>query len=222
MLGLCGVTAALSLFVATASAQTPPPTLTGETLLGGLFAPPGTSSLVVTLSSCNPSGTSTFTYQASGPAGPPYVGTYTETGTVTIGPQTIPGTPPNGLVTSWTANFTITSAIGTVVGTKSLPPNAPAIPGVCKGPDLLFPAQRSVATGAQNVLVYTATITVDGAHFGDQGGSQASVNEFADIPSFNNFYEMFTSSQATTTPLCDENSQTNQHQPGNDQGCANP
>src|SRR4051794_26076238 len=108
MIGLCGVTAALSLFVATAAAQAPPPTLTGETLVGGVFAPPGMSSLVVTSASCNPSGNSTFTYQASGPAGPPYVGTYTETGTVTIGPQTIPGTPPNGLVTSWTANFTIT------------------------------------------------------------------------------------------------------------------
>ena len=222
LLVVCVATAALTLPVAMASAQVPPPTLTGETLLGGLFAPAGTSSVVVTSASCDPSGTSTFTYQVSGPAGPPYVGTYSETGTVTIGPQTTPGTPPSGLVTSWTASFTITSATGMVTGTKSLPANAPAIAGICTGADV-FPAQRSAATGLQNVLMYTATITVPGgAQYTDQGGSEASVNEFPDIPQFDNFFEMFTSAQATTTPACDENAQTNQTQTGNDQGCVNP
>jgi len=110
-----------------------------------------------------------------------------------------------------------------VRGTKSLPPGTPDIAGICKGADFLFPAQRSAATGAQNVLAYKAIITVPGgAQYADQGGSQASVNEFSDIPSFDNFYEAFTSTQATTTPVCDEASQTNQGQTGNNQGCVNP
>ncbi len=215
---------ALLLSIASASAQIPPPTLTGETLLAGLFVPPpGTSSVVVTSASCNPSGTSTFTYQASGPAAGPYPGTFTETGTVSMGPQNIPGTPPNGTLTSWTASFTIASPVGNVQGTKTLAPNAPSLPGICTGADALFPAQRSAATGLQNVLAYTATITVPGgAQFTDHGGSEASVNEFPDFPPFNNFFEDFTSEQATTTPVCDEDSQTDQDQILNDQGCQHP
>ncbi|MFL5797313.1 MAG: hypothetical protein ACJ77A_05200 [Actinomycetota bacterium] len=214
--------AALVLPSAAASAQVPPPTLTGETLLAGLFAP-GTSSVVVTSANCDPTGTSSFTYQASGPAGGPYPGTFTEIGTVSMGPQTIPGTPPNGTLTSWTASFTISSPVGNIRGTKTLQPSAPSLPGICKGADVLFPAQRSAATGIQNALAYTATITVPGgAQFTDHGGSDASVNEFPDIPAFNNFFEGFTSQQATTTPVCDENSQGNQDQVLNDPGCQNP
>ena len=207
-----------------ASAQVPPPTLTGETFLGGLFDPSGQSSVMVTSASCDPTGNSTFTYQASGPATGPYVGTYSETGTVTMGPQTVPGTPPNGFVTSWTASFTITgSPLGTVSGTKTLPPNAPTLPGVCKGFDVLFPAERGAATGLQNALSYTATITVPGgAQYSDHGGSEASVAEFPDIPSFNQFFENFTTDQVTTTPICDQNSQANQDQTLNNQGCKNP
>ena len=223
LLTLCVAIAALAVQVAAASAAAPPPTLTGETLLGGLLAPAAASSVVVTSASCNPGGTSTFTYQASGPASLPYAGTYSETGTVTIGPQTTEGTPPSGQVTSWTASFTINSAIGTVAGTKSLPPNTPDIAGICKGTDVLFPAQESAATGAQSVLLYTATITVPGgSQFMDKGGSQASVNVFPDIPAFNNFFETFTSSQTTTTPICNQDSQNNQRQSNNNQGCANP
>jgi hypothetical protein len=221
LLTLCVAIVALAVQLVGASAATPPPTLTGETLLGGLFTPEA-SSVVVTSASCDPGGTSTFTYQASGPASLPYAGTYSETGTVTIGPQTTAGTPPSGQVTSWTASFTINSAIGTVAGTKSLPPNTPDIAGICTGTDV-SPAQESAATGAQSVLLYTATITVPGgSQFMDKGGSQASVNVFPDIPAFNNFFENFTSSQTTTTPVCNQDSQNNQNQSNNNQGCANP
>src|SRR5205814_9429059 len=72
-----------------ALAQTAPPlTLTGETLHSA-----GASTFTIT-ASCNPAGTSTFSYQTSGLATGPYTGTYTETGTVTVGPQPIvPGVP---------------------------------------------------------------------------------------------------------------------------------
>jgi hypothetical protein len=213
--------AALAFNVAASSAQVPPPTLTGETFLGGLFTTEPSS--LVTSANCDPTGTSTFTYQATGPAAGPYVGTYTETGTVTMGPQLTPGSPPTGTVTSWTASFTIASATGNVTGSKSLPPGAPPVAGICTEGGDTFIAQRSAATGAQNVLAYTATITVpDGTQYSDHGLSEASVNDFPTEPSFDNFFEQFVSEQATTTPVCDQNAQSDQNQTGNDQGCQNP
>src|SRR2546423_15609038 len=95
-----------------AMAQTAPPLrLTGETLSSA------GASTFTTSASCNPNGTSTFSYQTSGVATGPYPGTYTETGSVTVGPHAIITgvfSGPGGLVTSWTASFTITSPPGTV------------------------------------------------------------------------------------------------------------
>jgi hypothetical protein len=216
-----GLLASLIAVTAVAAPQVPAPTLTGETFLGGLFTAEQ-SSVTVTSASCNPSGTSSFTYQASGPATGPYPGTYTETGTVTLGPQTIAGTPPNGIVTSWTASFRITSPTGSVTGSKSLVPNGPQLPGICTDNGEFFP-QRSAATGFQDALAYTATITVSGgAQYSDHGFSDASVGEFPTFPPFNQFFEDFRSQQATTTLVCDPNSQGNQGQNGNNQGCQNP
>lgn len=213
--------AALALNVPASSAQVPPPTLTGETFLGGLFTTEPSS--VVTSASCDPTGTSTFTYQTTGPAAGPYVGTFTETGTVTLGPQTNPGTPPTGTVTSWTASFTIASATGNVTGSKSLPAGAPPVAGICTEGSDVFIAQRSAATGAQDVLAYTATITVPGGtQYSDHGLSEASINDFPTEPTFDNFFEQFVSDQATTTLLCNEDDQSDQDQTGNDQGCQNP
>ena len=218
---LASTVAVLALDVPVSSAQVPPPTLTGETFLGGLFTTE--PSTLVTSASCDPTGTSTFTYQATGPAAGPYVGTYTETGTVTIGPQVNAGSPPTGTVTSWTASFTIASATGNVTGSKSLPPGAPPVVGSCTDGGDVFIAQRSAATGIENILEYTATITVPGgAQYTDHGHSAASVNDFPTEPSFDNFFEQFVSDQATTTPVCDEDDQGNQNQGGNGQGCQNP
>lgn len=220
---------ALALTAATAAAQVPPPTLTGETFLGGLFAS-GVSSVAVTSANCDPAGTSTFTYFATGPAGPPYAGTYRETGTVVIGPQTFGGPPPEatGPVTSWTATFSIDSPAGTVEGTKSLTPPPPGgtstVAGACTSGSV--PEFRSAATGPSNPqqnLAYTAVITTpDGTQFADQGQSFASVNVYPDIPQLNNFFETFVSLQTETTPLCNEDDQGDQDQDGDDQGCANP
>jgi len=72
---------------------------------------------------CNPDGSSTFSYSASGSAFGPYPGTFIETGTVTIGPQFI--APGQGIafgdVQTFSASFTIDSPLGQVTGTKSLP-----------------------------------------------------------------------------------------------------
>jgi len=212
----------LLLAAPTASAQVPPPTLTGETLSS--LGPETTS----TSFNCDPQGTSTFTYQTSGVAAGPYPGTYSETGTVTLGPQVIPGGPPTGFLINWTASFTITSPAGTVTGTKTLSPLAPgqsppAI-GACTTGGQTFGAQRSANTfGSAQSLAYTATITLPGGEpFADSGTSKASMNDTPATPQANNFFETYTSERVTTTPLCHEDSQLDQNQVNNDQGCANP
>lgn len=211
------------------SAQVPPPTLTGETLTG--------TTTTTTSSDCNPEGTSTFSYATSGIASGPYNGTFTETGTVTIGPQPlVPGvfSAPGGLVTTWTATFTITSTVpaATITGTKSLvgPPPGPDVGGTCENGTRgipgapPFPNQQFAGNLTSNqLLAYTATITMDGAEFRDTGTSRAVVSVLPNATPLATFFgETYTSDQVATVPLCDEDAQNNQDQGGNDQGCANP
>src|SRR5438477_7832687 len=62
--------------------------LSGEDLwAGGAAGYPGYP--VSVTGACNPEGVTSLTYSTSGVATGPYPGTFTETGTVTIGPETI-------------------------------------------------------------------------------------------------------------------------------------
>src|SRR5205085_10711578 len=80
---------------------------------------------------CNPGANSTISWSLTGTAFGPYPGTFTETGTTTIGPQTEVGLPNTfgqnaGPFISAHASFTINSPAGQVSGTKDLqqaPPN---------------------------------------------------------------------------------------------------
>ena len=94
----------------------PNPSLVGEELL--------VQDVTFTID-CDPSRVSTVQYSASGTAVGPYPGTFTVQGTVTIAPQTLPG-PRTGTVAgpleSLAETFTINSLVGTVTGTKTLPP----------------------------------------------------------------------------------------------------
>jgi hypothetical protein len=111
---------------------------------------------------CNPTGDSTFTFEVSGVATGPYPGTFTETGTVTVGPQT--NANGTGTVTAFEAQFTINSAAGTVNGRKTLPANPSSAVGIC-GPD----------AGSIFVdLAYRATITTLAGTATDQGLSEAT------------------------------------------------
>jgi hypothetical protein len=102
---------------------TPSPALSGET-----FA--GTPSIVS--ASCNPDGTSTFTYVATGVAAGPYPGFFFERGTVTHGPTAVPGGGTVGApILSFQANFVILSALGIVSGTKHSPPPPSVGAGNC-------------------------------------------------------------------------------------------
>lgn len=217
----CSV-AALVLGVPAAAAQVPPPTLNLESFVAG----PGAGSIAVTSATCNPAGNSSFSYKVSGPASTPYPGTFTETGTVTMGPQNIPNgsSNPNGLLTGWTASFTITSPTGSVTGTKTLPIGATDTLGICT---TASQSPVGLEEYAANVvmspgLAYKATITSSGAQFGDHGNSfNVTFTDIPTIAAVTNFEEKFFSAQVATTPLCNQNSQTNQDQVGNQQGCAN-
>jgi hypothetical protein len=89
----------------------------------------------ITSGTCDPAGSSTFTFTVSGDATGPYPGTFTESGSVTIGPQTeefLPG-QFRGDITAFTATFDITSTAGNVHGTTALNTSASFLKGVCGG-----------------------------------------------------------------------------------------
>jgi hypothetical protein len=176
----------------TAAQAAVPASLTGETLIQpGPGLPNG---VTPTTYDCQPAGTSTVSFTASGAATGPYPGTFTETGTVTFGPQPINGF---GAVTSFTATFSITSALGTVTGTKSLAPTQSTAVGFCN------------EIGGQVVLdaSYVATISTPGGSIIDEG--QANGTQFNICPntatcgtigSGSAFYESFLSDQVTVLP----------------------
>jgi hypothetical protein len=146
-------------------------TLSGE-VFSDVF---GEGDLVITSASCNPTGTSTFSFLATGPATGPYPGTYEETGTVTIGPQT-PGLAT--AVLSFTASFTIDSAVGDVTGTKSFTgPSDPvaAQDGTCLDASSLG-TTRSMNLDSAGVTYDATILTADGT-FADHGDADVNVLE---------------------------------------------
>ena len=122
---LAAIPLALALLAAapmTAPAQTVPPTLGtgGPFVAETLFEPVAQVS-----GDCNPDGTSVLSYTTSGAAAGPYPGTYMESGTATVGPQTF----GLGFVLTFDANFTIDSPVGQVLGTKTLAVPQSEFPG---------------------------------------------------------------------------------------------
>lgn len=157
-----------------------PPSLSGVFLVGD----PITS----LTASCDPAGTSTITYTSTGTATAPYAGTYTESGTVVIGPHTLPVFVNGfqaGPVTSLDATFTISSITGTATGTKHLDPAA-TLPGFCYdftnrsvGDSVLSGTFREVIPGTDGFgLTYTATVVTPGGAWTDSGISGLSITEF--------------------------------------------
>ena len=129
----CGI----ALFAA-APAAAQPPSLAGESFVatGDLFfLPPGATPGEVQVSgACDPNGTSTFTFHATGPAFGPYPGTFDETGTFTmVGP---PVTEDLLVLTGFQAEFTINSTVGQVEGTKSFTGAVPGASTTCRAAPL--------------------------------------------------------------------------------------
>ena len=132
------------------AAQADVASLTGEVLTSG--GPGSPNGIPVTTYNCNPSGTSNFAFSTSGVAVGPYPGTFTETGTATMGPAD--PTTQLGPVTSFQAQFTITSATGTVTGTKTLASNPLTAVAFCNQiggqlvADATYQAHISTPTGS--------------------------------------------------------------------------
>lgn len=106
--GVAGILLAAVLFIwpatSLAAGTNPPPT--GEILNGGSPMPGPFSSAIT----CQGPTTGTLQFTISGSALGPYPGTFTESGTIQIA---------NGVVTAFSASFTINSGATTIQGTKN-------------------------------------------------------------------------------------------------------
>jgi hypothetical protein len=185
-----------------ASATVVPPTLTGETFV---------DESPDIMATCNPNGTSTISFSASGTAVGPYPGTFTETGTATLGPQTeVPppgGASPTTLLT-FDAVFTIDSPVGQVVGTKRLfkqvtDPSFEVAVAQCN----TFGGAELVDAIDRFTVQYDAQIETEGEQFTDRGlvplvavQRIRNVSETPPIITWQVFYEDFLSELATPEP----------------------
>ncbi len=189
-----------TLFASAARAQVPPPTLTGEHLTA---APDVTTN-------CNPNGTSTVTFSASGVATGPYPGTFTEVGTATIGPQTLSpsGGQSIGTLLTFDAVFTIQSLAGGVTGIKTLafPVTSPATQ-VAIGQCNTFQNVELEDVIDRFTVRYEAQISTLGGAFADRGlvplvaVQRVRVLENPIRINFDSFIEDFASALAATEPL---------------------
>ena len=187
-----GLLVALGLVLPASSAAVAPSTLTGE----GLFAGYGPSTGSMSTADCDPAGTSTIEYDIEGTAvAGPYLGTFKEHGLIVIGAQNLaptgfiphpffPGYMPGtrgaqaGPVISATIEFEITSAAGSVSGTKSFDGATDAF-GQCLvldgddavPPDLGGGTGSGYFWGARGTLAYDAVIVNPSGTFADSGTS---------------------------------------------------
>jgi hypothetical protein len=161
--------AAFLVIAAPAQAQALPPSLQGElftALEGTSSGPIGSIEMNDGCMGASAGETYTVTYTATGVAGPPYPGTFTESGTVTVLLDEISNVPS---VLSWTASFTIDSPVGDVTGTKTL--NDPELLAICFGNPGFF-----YQSYAEAVLDYEATIKPPGGGtFHDAGSADVVV-----------------------------------------------
>jgi hypothetical protein len=131
--------------------------LTGETFSGS-----ATTTKTVACDFSQP--TESFSFSSSGGASGPYSGTYSETGTVTLNTSED--------VVGFDATFTVTSASGTVHGSKSFGAQTVGGSGFCG------PQGTQNSDGSAAGLSYTATITAPDGTFTDTGLSDAQVDSY--------------------------------------------
>ena len=219
--GLAALTLAVSLGAAAPAAVAQTASLTGETL-ESQEAVPGHETTFGDFT-CDKDGTTTFSYTTTGAAGGPYVGTFEESGTITIGPQTNTQIDSRGVgaILAFDATFTINSVFppATVTGTKSLAPTAPTEPtlaalGRCE-PDGANPPTAVFALISTENVLYEADITAITGNRSDSGNAGLFI-ETTSVPLTTAFLESFTS----TEPLpeeCDEDEQGDSDCQGEDE-----
>jgi hypothetical protein len=200
--------------------------LSGEALdtafevIGDIAAAPVGFGPQVSSASCNPAGTSSFSFTASGAALGPYPGTFTASGSVSIGPEIstvvpIPEAPelPSGPLTSFSESFTIVSPTTgtTVTGTKALVSGS----GSCDDfSGQSFPLLGTLGAfgheyGFNPDATYSATISTPSGQSQDAGTTAVRANELqaqdAAAPTSNGvlqggFEEFFLVSNAAPIP----------------------
>jgi hypothetical protein len=165
------------------------PTLAGAALVAEVTTP---GQIFETAGECDPTGESTFTFDASGSAsGGDVSGTFTEIGTVTLGPAPPVGPMP---VTAFEASFTIQTANGyTITGTKRLAATRSAL---CR-PD--GPEGRLVNFSVD--LEYEAAITGPGGSFAVSGTATARGTDGEPGTSFPDGIAQFQQTFITSTPI---------------------
>ncbi len=150
---------------------------------------------------CDKAGTTTVSFTTQGSALGPYFGTFVESGTFTIGPQTDTSIDTRGVgaITAFQATFTIDSQfpVGTVTGTKQLSPTAPTTPslaafGSCD-PDGSSPPNDVIAAVGNPHLVYDELISATTGSRTDSGTSGLIVQSIPTPPSLITFQEGFNS-----------------------------
>jgi len=151
---------------------------------------------------CDKAGTTTVNFTTQGSASGPYSGTFVETGSFTIGPQTDTSIDSRGVgaITAFQASFTITSTFpaGMVTGTKQLSQTAPTAPslaafGSCD-PTGSSPPNDVVVAVSDPHLVYAATINATTGSRSDSGTSGLMIRSVPAPPALITFQEGFTSS----------------------------
>jgi hypothetical protein len=175
----CTWVAAVAILLLAAPAQaaamnddegTPVAPLTGESLLASELGNPGTSTISGT---CNPFGTSTFTFTVTGLATGPYPGPFSESGTVVLGAFGVPGNPI--AATSFESDFTIDSLAGDVTGHKSLVGFEATSLGLCG--TAAFPTGGADSLHFEGTVSYAATITTPTGTGTDSGESFVNLQD---------------------------------------------
>jgi hypothetical protein len=154
---------------------------------------------------CNKTGTTTIPFQTEGSAFGPYVGTFTEAGTITIGPQTDTTFESRGVgpILAFQATFAITSEFptGTVTGTKHLSPTTPTVAsfdalGRCD-PNGSSPPNDIFAIVTNPFVLYDAQINAITGTRTDSGTGSVFMQSLTNVASPASFQESFNS----TDPL---------------------
>ena len=176
---------------------------------------------------CDKDGSTTFSYTATGAAQGPYVGTFVETGTITIGPQTNTEIDSRGVgaILAFDATFTIDSLFppATVTGTKTLAPTAPTVPTLADGfgrcePDGGDPPTAVFAIITNANVLYEAEISAPTGNRSDSGNA-GLVIESSSVPGTTTFLESFNSTEPVPEG-CDEDEQGDDDCQGEDEQLA--
>lgn len=204
---MAALTLAVSLGAAAPAAEAQTASLSGE-LLESQEAIPGNDTTFGDFT-CDKDGSTTFSYTATGAAQGPYGGTFVETGTITIGPQTNTEIDSRGVgaILAFDATFTIDSVFPTLADGF----------GRCE-PDGGDPPTAVFAIITNANVLYEAEISAPTGNRSDSGNA-GLVIESSSVPGTTTFLESFNSTEPVPEG-CDEDEQGDDDCQGEDEQLA--